>query len=179
MYGMVNQAIRSMVIEKLGKQVWVDICKDANLDPIGFNSFEQYDDEVTLNLVGLICNKSQLPPPVLLEDFGKYWIDYARKSEYQAILKNFATSPVELIESLDALHSRLQLAFDNLKAPAFWVTRTGDKEVLVHYKSERDMPLKYFVLGLLKGIFAMFDQECRVDFVEPKSGETAVFQVNY
>lgn len=179
MYGMVNQAIKSMVTEKLGKEAWEEICKKRGLDPAGFSSFDQYDDQITADLVGLVCEKTQLAPASILEDFGKYWISYAKKSEYKSILTAFASSPVELIESLDALHSRLQLSFENLKAPSFWVTHISKNEVLVHYKSQRNMGLEPFVVGLLKGVFDMYNQTCQVEMEKPEKGESAVFRVNF
>jgi Haem-NO-binding len=177
MYGMVNQAIRSMVNEQLGAATWEEICKKANLDPAGFSSFKQYDDSITAELVGLVCEKTQQQPATILESFGQYWIGYAKKSEYQSILTGFASNPVELIESLDSLHSRLQLSFENLRAPSFWVTKVSPGEILVHYKSQRNMGLEYFVVGLLKGIFKMYDQECQVEVLPPTKDESAIFKV--
>jgi len=179
MYGMVNQAIKSMVTEKLGKETWEEICTDGGFDPKGFNSFEQYDDQITASLVGLVCKKTQASPEVILEDFGKYWIGYAKKSEYKSILTAFASNPIELIETLDSLHSRLQLSFEKLKAPSFWVTHISKNEALVHYKSQRNMGLEPFVVGLLKGVFDMYNQSCEVKIEKAEKGESAVFRVTF
>lgn len=168
-----------MVIENFGQTAWEEVCLERNIDPTGFESFTQYEDSVTTDLIGTICRKFNFEAPVLLDEFGQYWIEYAKNSEYQSMLKNFASSPVDLIESLDSLHSRLQLTFDNLRAPSFWVTRIGDEQILVHYKSDRQMPLAPFVAGLIKGVFKMFDQTCTVEMEEPKNRETAVFKVTY
>lgn len=179
MYGMVNQAVKGMITDNLGKETWMEFCHKLKLDPSGFSAFAQYDDKVTADLVGLVCEKTNLPAATVLEDFGKYWISYAKKSEYKSVLTSFASSPIELIESLDSLHSRLQLSFEHLKAPSFWVTRLSDREIKVHYKSQRDMGLEHFVVGLLKGIFDLFEQKCQVQMGEATHSESAVFLVQY
>ena len=179
MYGMVNQAIKSMIIEKMGSPSWEEICTKANLEPSGFASFTQYEDKVTADLVRLVCEKTNQKSEVVLESFGLYWIEYAKKSDYSSMLTAFASNPLELIESLDALHSRLQLSFENLKSPSFWVTHINKNEILVHYKSQRDMGLEYFVVGLLKGIFNLYGQTCQVELLPPKNGESALFKLNF
>jgi hypothetical protein len=179
MYGMINNAIKEMVIEKSDEKTWNEVCKTAGLEVNSFQSFEQYDDESTGALVFAIAQKMELAPPALLEAFGEFWVEYATKSEYQSILESFADGPVELIESLDSLHSRLEMTFEDLNAPSFWVTKVSEKEVKVHYVTTRDMPLEYFVIGLIKGIFSMFDQTCEVKLLEPETNEKAIFQVTF
>lgn len=177
MYGMVNQAIRSMVLENLGTEVWEEICDQEKLDPTGFCSFNQYEDKLTANLVGHVSAKLKKRPEEVLEAFGIYWIEYAKKSEYQSILMGFASNPIELIESLDSLHSRLQLSFENLKAPSFYVTDKKENSILVHYKSQRKMGLEHFVVGLIKGMFGLFDQKCQVEILPNATKDAAVFKV--
>jgi hypothetical protein len=179
MYGMVNQAIKEMVLEKFDETTWDFICQRANLKLKSFAPFEQYDDAITGNLVSIISDIAKMNPTDLLEAFGEYWILYAHRSEYSSILESFATSPVELIESLDNLHSRLELMFTNLKAPSFWVEHSADREILVHYTTVRDMPLEFFVVGLLKGIFRLFKQDCKVTMLPAPEGEKGLFKVNF
>lgn len=179
MYGMVNEAIREMVIERFNISIWDEITEELNLEFKVFRPFEQYDDQVTGELIGIISKKAELDPTKLLEEFGEYWIKFALRSEYSSILEAVATSPVELIESLDSLHMRLQLTFDDLQAPSFWVTRINDNEINVHYSSQRDMPLEYFVIGLIRGIFSMFDKKCQVEMITPTNNEKGVFRVVY
>jgi hypothetical protein len=179
MYGMVNEAIRSMVVEKFNISIWEEITNEIGLSYKAFKPFEQYEDSVMGDLVAVISKKVKMEPVKLLELFGRYWINYARNSEYSSILDTFATSPIELIESLDGLHTRLQITFEDLKAPSFWVTHINDNEVHVHYRSERELPLEYFVIGLIHGIFDIFDKTCEVKIIPSPADEKAVFQVNF
>jgi hypothetical protein len=179
MYGLVNEAVKQMVVDSFGVEKWNEVCTELNLEEPNFMPFEQYEDSLTGDLVGKICEKFSFEAPVLLEEFGKYWVTYARNSEYSSILNSFATSPIDLIKSLDSLHTRLELTFDELRPPSFWVTEKDDKKIWVHYQSHRDMPLEFFVIGLIKGIFLMFDQECSVSIIPSENGEKAVFEVTH
>jgi guanylate cyclase soluble subunit beta len=180
MYGMVNQAIKSMVLENFGPSMWESVCQKASLQTRDFTPFEQYDDNITGNIVVTISELTNIKAEDLLEAFGIYWVEYAKRSEYNSILVSFATSPIALIESLDSLHSRLQLLFSELSAPSFWVEHSAPNEIIVHYSTIRkDMPLEFFVVGLLKGVFKMFNQTCTVVMLQGDNEEKAKFQVRY
>jgi len=178
MYGMVNQAVKEMVQEVLGQDAWTQICESLKMDHEDFELFEQFDDQITLNLVGEICKKSKMDPKDLLEAFGQYWIKFAQKSDYSAILSTFATSPFELIYSLNNLHDRLELTFTNLNAPSFEVVNEQDNTLTVNYYSNRkDMPLEFFVKGLFMGIFQMFNKNCRVEIIPTLGNAKATFLI--
>jgi hypothetical protein len=177
MYGMINEAIRSMVIEKFDVIAWEEIVADCGLNYNTFKSFEQYDDSITGDLVASISKKTKVEPIIILEDFGRHWIKFASNSEYSSILDAFATSPVDLIRSLDGLHTRLQITFDNLKSPSFWVDRINDNKIIVYYSSQRELPLEFFVIGLIHGIFGLFDQVCEVKLIPSPDKEKGVFEV--
>lgn len=180
MYGMVNQAIKTMVLEKFDEATWDLVCSKSHLEIIDFAPFEQYDDAVTGNLVGAVSEIAGMNPHDLLESFGEYWVEYAKRSEYSSILHSFAPSPVKLIESLDSLHGRLQLLFSGLSAPSFWVEHSSANEIIVHYSTTRTtMHLEYMVIGLLKGVFKMFDQTCHVDLLPGDGEEKAKFKVSF
>jgi len=176
---MVNQAIKEMVIENIDEEAWKSVCKEANISDENFDPFEQYPDSVTGNLVGIICKKTKTEAPELLENFGKYWIKFAKTTEYSSIMDSYAVSAVSFIESLDSLHTRLSLIFVNLEPPSFTVDRVNDNEILVHYFSKRDMPLEFFVIGLLKGIFDMFDQTCSIELLPPENSEKAILKIKF
>ena len=179
MYGMVNQAIKTMVIETTDNETWIEICETIDISTNDFDSFEQHDDQLTLNLVGAICKKINIDAPALLESFGEYWITFATKSEYKTILTSFGETPLELINALDSLHTRLELTFDNLDPPSFHTTKVSDQEVIVHYNSSRDMPLEFFVVGLLKGIFKLFKAKCHVEILDDSGSDKARFKVQF
>ena len=180
MYGMVNEAIRSMIIETGGNESWEKIASNANIKNVeGFASFEQYDDQVTLDLVLNTSNHLDIEVTKLLESFGLYWVEYAKKSEYSSILEAAAKNPIDLLKNLNALHKRLELTFDNLNAPSFWVENLTENSLELFYKSQRDMPLEFFVIGLVKGIFKLYDASCEVEIVGEKKDGVVAFKVRF
>ena len=52
MYGLVNIAIRDMVIEGYGVKTWDAIRRKAGVEVDNFVSMQNYPDEVTYKLVG-------------------------------------------------------------------------------------------------------------------------------
>lgn len=180
MYGMVNEAIRSMIIETGGQDAWDTIASKASIkDKEGFASFEQYDDKVTLDLVVHTSQHLDIDVPKLLEGFGVYWVEYAKESEYSSILEAAANNPIDLLKNLNALHKRLELTFDNLKAPSFWVENLTENTLDLYYQSHRDMPLEFFVVGLVKGVFKLYDATCEVEIKGEKKDGVVAFSVQF
>ncbi|MCJ8275527.1 MAG: heme NO-binding domain-containing protein [Bdellovibrionales bacterium] len=179
MYGMVNQAIKEMVNDKVGTDFWQNVCTRLSLPNQDFDSFEQYDDDMTLNIVSTICELSEKAAPDVLIDFGRYWIGYAYRSEYKVLLETFSKSPITLIKSLNSLHDRLEMSFEGLKPPSFDIVDMAEGKIIVNYYSDRDMPLEYFVIGLFHGIFEHFGQTCEIDLIEKIEEAKATFQINY
>lgn len=178
MYGMVNQAVKEMVHEVLGEDSWIQICNTLKIKVDDFELFQQFDDEVTLNLVKEICQVSKMEPETLLESFGQYWVKYAQKSDYSIILSTFATSPFDLIYSLNNLHDRLELTFSNLNAPSFEIVHEEENQITVNYYSDRkNMGLEFFVKGLFTGIFQMFNQQGQVEIIETLGNANATFKI--
>ena len=177
---MVNDAIRKMVIELFDEDTWEDLCVKAKNEELSFELFKQYDDAITLNLVVAICEATQKDAPEILESFGEYWIGYAFESEYRDLLGSFATDPIELIKSLNNLHDRLEMSFDQLKPPSFDIVEERESSIIVNYYTERDMPLEYFVVGLMKGIFKHFKRSCDLEIIENTLGDAkATFELRY
>lgn len=179
MYGMVNQAIKKMVEEKEGYKLWERVCSKLSMPTDDFYSFDQYDDEITLNVIVTICEVAQMEAPVVLKEFGRYWIEYAFNSEYKAILNTFSKSPVALIKSLNSLHERLEMTFEDLRAPSFDIVLIDDGEMIVNYYSDRKMPLEYFVIGLFYGIFEHFGEKCEVHMIRTIENAKATFVIKY
>jgi hypothetical protein len=178
MYGLVNSVFKESIVEKYGQQIW-SLIKGDSL-PDDFDHFGHYDDQITEDIVVKLNEITAKEPEVLLEEFGQYWIGYAKNSEYKRILEVYSTSSIHLIKSLDALHTRLAMAFENLDPPSFWTSELKDNYVLVHYQSKRTLPLEYFVVGLIKGIFDNFDQKCGVLISQFRDGDKeAIFKVSF
>ena len=69
MYGLVNKAVKDLVVANFGEQTWLEIAQDAGVDPV-FISMDSYDDQITYDLVAAASSKLETPPNEILRQFG-------------------------------------------------------------------------------------------------------------
>lgn len=167
MYGLVNLAIRSLVIESAGESQWHAIRAAAGVSEDRFIAMESYDDSVTTNLVAAASEVLGVPAPELLEKFGEYWTRYTAEEGYGALLHAAGDTFEEFISNLDDLHARVGLQMPNLRPPSF-ALEGGQGRWTLHYYSER-RGLAPMVVGLLRGLAARFDLAIETEHLESES----------
>ena len=150
MYGMVNHAVRGLVVESFGLEKWDTIATKAN-SPLDFVALESYDDDVTYRLVGAASEVLGLEPAAILQTFGKYWVAKVATAQYPSLMDKTGTSFERFVSNLDHMHSRIQATFPNYKPPSFRVKTLDEGVILVDYYSEREGLLP-FVEGLFDGV---------------------------
>ena len=95
MYGMVNQAIEAMVTERFGENAWQRVRERAGVaDPV-FVTMKQYPDATTYALVGAISAETGTDAPALLRAFGRYWVEYARRGPWGAMMLSAGGNALE------------------------------------------------------------------------------------
>lgn len=151
MYGMVNQGVRTFIIENYGEDDWRDLCRTADLKEDRFESMATYPDDVTYRLVGAISEKYELTPAQVLEVFGDYWVDYSGKSEIGQLMRFGGKELTERLYNLNEMHERIKMTMPNLKPPSFEFEEHEDGRCSLHYFSDRE-GLEPMVIGLLKGL---------------------------
>lgn len=166
MYGMVNQAIESMVTEKFGPEAWEAIRERAGVSEPVFVAMKQYPDEVTYSLAGAVSAHLGLPLPEVLHAFGRYWITFAQRGPWGKVMLNSGRSTRELLGALDAMHARIAVSFPGLQPPSFQVTDSPNG-TMVEYRSHR-AGLAPFVIGLIEGIGDMFHERAEVTQVDSR-----------
>ena len=163
MYGMVNQAVRGLVLDVFGADAWRDISQKAE-SPEEFASLESYDDEVTYNLVSAASEVLALSPVDVLQSFGKYWIHHIASKHYADLMSKTGTSFERFVSNLDHMHSRIQATFPDYKPPSFRVKTLEAGLLQVDYYSER-VGLLPFVEGLFMGLGEYFEMTLRIEHV--------------
>lgn len=161
MYGLVNKAIKDLVVSRFGEDTWREIRTRAGVPVDSFVSMTQYSDTVTYDLVGAASEILGAPAADILESFGKYWTVYTAQQGYGEYLRHSGSSLVEFLNNLDNLHARVELSFDELRPPSFRVTDATDEGLRLHYHSERE-GLAPLVKGLLHGLGELFDTPIEV-----------------
>jgi hypothetical protein len=119
-----------------------------------------------------------MTPELILETFGRYWVQYVGSQAYGELMDAAGTSLGEFLENLDHMHSRVMMSYPNLRPPSFRVKSHSDKEIILHYSSERP-GLCPLVVGLLYGLADRFETRIEVDSRDgTEEGVTGVFKVS-
>jgi hypothetical protein len=168
MYGMVNEGIRTFILDNHGSEAWRTICAKAGVEELEFERMSSYDDTITYNLVGAICDYTGLAARDVLCVFGKYWIEFAGASTFGTLMRLSGKSFVDQLKGLDDMHDRILLSMPHLKPPSFEVDQVSKDTCLLHYYSDRD-GLAPMVEGLLHGLAAKTGERIEVRQVTPKS----------
>jgi hypothetical protein len=119
---------------------------------------EQYPEDVTQGLV-------------MAEITGKPWMSsrrdwrvfhrYAKRSGHGEVPDIIGKSLPEALNNLDNMHTRVALAFPDLRPPSFWCTDVDDHSLILHYQSERS-GLAPMIPGTVRGLGRLFDTEATV-----------------
>jgi hypothetical protein len=160
MYGMVNQAIESMVTENFGPDAWEEVKARAHVEEPVFVAMKQYPDEVTYALATAVSEQLGKPLPEILHAFGRYWITYAQRGPWGKVMMNSGRNTRELLGALDAMHARIAVSFPELRPPSFHVSDSPNG-TMVEYRTHR-AGLAPFVVGLIEGIGQMFHEDAQV-----------------
>lgn len=178
MYGMVNEGIRSFIEKNHGPEAWTAICKKVGLDRSEFERMSSYEDSVTYDLVGAICEHTEMQVDEVLKIFGTYWIEFVSNSNFGSLLRLAGNTFVERVNGLDDMHDRILMAMPHLKPPSFELEQMGENSYHLSYYSDRE-GLVPMVVGLLHGLAAESGEKIEVKYITPKSAtfDHDVFEV--
>ena len=179
MYGMVNRAVRDMVLARFGSEAWETIRTKATA-PADFEKMQAYDDQVTYRLVGAASEFLRIPPADVMRTFGVYWVIETAATGYGPLLALWGNTLEQFLGNLDALHSRVAETFTALQPPSFRVVTHAPGDLEVHYTSHRE-GLAPFVMGLLEGVGQRFQTAVEIEHVASKAAgeDHDVFRVRY
>jgi hypothetical protein len=149
MYGLVNQAVREMVVTNYGEEKWEEIREKAGTDDV-FIAMDQYPDDVTVGLVGGACAVLGAQPAQVLEGFGEFWVDFTVRT-YGELFAMSGDDFVGFIKNLNDLHTRVEQMMPDLAPPSFIVTDETPGEFKLQYHSKR-AGLHPMIFGLLRGL---------------------------
>jgi len=151
MYGLVNEGIRQLVIQLAGADTWEAMCREAGVEPEGFEPLCPYDDSLTLKLVKLTSEKLNLSSDEVLTRYGHYWITYTAESGYGDLMRLFGGDLRTCLSNLNRMHAHMGAMMPALYPPRFTVEARSDDSIVVHYHSHRT-GLAPMVKGLLEGL---------------------------
>lgn len=155
MYGLVNKALKDLVVSRSGQEVWHTICVEAGVDMPDFIRMESYPDDITYRLVYAASRTLNAPAEQLLQEFGEHWTVYTAQEGYGDMFKAYGSSLKALLQNLDDLHARVGLIYPSMDTPHFCCTDVTDTSLVFHYYSHRQ-GLAPMVVGLVKGLGILF-----------------------
>jgi len=100
MYGLINMAIKQLIIDNFGEEGWQSIRNDALVKENVFELLTPYEDAITYNLIQSACKFSKKSPSEILHLFGGYWIIYAENAGYGPLIQLFGPTYKECLLNL-------------------------------------------------------------------------------
>lgn len=175
MYGMIHRGIRQMMIDELGEDAWREVQHAAGTGPAELISAEVYPDATTLALVASAAQRLGLDTASFLRAFGRYWVRFAERGSFGAIMAFVGSDLPGFITNLDRMHRSVRVAMPEAILPAFELLEHDATGLRLAYRSRRD-GLEPFVIGLLEGLVARFGQAGQVA-LEGHDGGAALFRI--
>jgi hypothetical protein len=155
MYGLINSAIRALVISKHGAEQWERVRTSSGLASDTFNTMDAYPDEMTGRLVGTAASVLGIEADSFMEDLGDFWVSYTSTQGYGPLLEACGESLREALFSLDALHARVGRSFPKLIPPSFRCETIDEQLLRMHYYTRR-RGMCPMIPGLLNGLARHF-----------------------
>lgn len=155
MYGMIHRGLRQMIIDQSGEDLWSKIETKLGTGPEHLISAQTYDDSLTLAMIGATAELLEQSVPECLNAYGRYWIEFAERGAYGAMLDFTGRDICTFVDNLDRMHQAVHAAMSEAIVPSFQVTERGPGYLRVEYRSKREA-LEPFVKGLFEGLLNRF-----------------------
>ena len=168
MYGLINNAIKSMVTSQFGEPTWKEILEAAGQSKASYISMDLYEDDLTYDLVGAASKVLEMEASKLLEAFGEYWMQFTAEEGYGELLDFSGSTFEEFMGNLDNMHTRIALIFPNLDPPSFDRKVLDDGSYELHYHTQRG-GLAPMVIGMVKGLADRFGIDVLVEQVADRA----------
>jgi hypothetical protein len=180
MYGLVNKALKSMVLTHHGEETWQKILQQAQLENPVFISTESYPDHLTYALVGGAAEVLTQAVPELLEAFGYFWATHTAVIEYPELMARGGSTLKDFLRNLPNFHTHVTLMLPRLEPPDFVFEESGADSILMHYHSNRE-GLAPFAYGIFKGLGKVFEENVEVTQVAHKheGADHDIFKVTW
>ena len=146
-----------MVIEMKGDAVWSQVEQACNIGPVELISVAVYDDALSFSIVGAVATALEMDVTSCMRAFGRYWVRFAERGSYGAIMDFTGQDLRTFISNLDRMHAAVNLAMPEARTPSFKLVSADEQEIRVRYISER-VGLEPLVVGLLEGLLLRFGE---------------------
>lgn len=177
MYGMIHRGLRQMVLDTRGPEAWEAIEASVGSGPEHLISANCYDDNLTIGMIEHVAACLGQSMEECLHEFGRYWILFAEKGPYGAMMKFAGRDLPDFIRNLNRMHTALTDVMPDAEMPSFRLLDETDGKLTVEYASKRS-GLETFVNGLLEGLLLRFDKVGTVQQIGSNNGSSR-FEMTY
>lgn len=180
MYGLINIAVRDLVVSQFGQSQWDEILLKSEVDESHFMRMKAGDDAATYALVGAASEVLGLTPSDILQAFGEYWTKFTAQEGYGELMDSAGSTLPEFLQNLDQLHVRVGMMYPELKPPEFSCEDVTDDSLVLHYRSDRP-GLDDLVIGLIRGLGSRFEVDVQVRQLQRKEDglDSSAFHVSW
>ena len=155
MYGLVNAALRELIVSSFGDATWDEIRAAIAPDLVSFSIMESYPDVLTMQILKHACALTGTSQEDLLIRFGEHWVQYTEREGYGSLFEIAGDSLFDFLLNLNELHARVGRNFPKLQPPSFEFDVLDRDTLRMHYITSRE-GLCPFVRGLLQGLSVRF-----------------------
>ncbi len=157
MKGIIFVEFLGMIDEKMGMEVTEEIIEKSNLpSKAKYTSVGTYDDSEMLALVKELHNKTEIPVPTLLKEFGNYLFQSFVK-KYHDMIKGMDDS-FDMLKHVDSyIHVEVKKIYPEANLPVFNHEGISDKKMTLIYNSTRKMP--DLAEGLIEATLKHFNEK--------------------
>jgi hypothetical protein len=155
MYGLINAALRELIVTQHGPHAWDQIAALAAPDVPAFDKMAPYPDELTYKLIETAHRVTGVEVDALIDRLGELWVSYTDQQGYGSLFDIAGDSLPDFLLSLNTVHARVGRSFPGLRPPSFQFDHVESRILRMHYLSERS-GLCPMIFGVMRGLSSRF-----------------------
>ena len=159
MHGIVFVELQKFFSTNHGPQAWDELLRRAGLSGSAYASSIPYPDSDMEALVFAASQLTGLPTAQFLEDFGEF-ITPSLLKRYGHLLLPEWTSLDVIEHTEDTVHTLVRVNHPGAHPPRLKTTRTSPKEIVLTYKSPRQ--LCFLAIGIGRGLGRYFNENLSI-----------------
>ncbi len=163
MKGTINQGIQELVLTRFGEETWLKIKESAGCEEPFFSLYQDYPDQMTVDLIQAASAESGLSVETIMVEFGKFWITNTGRKNYSVYFNIAGNNTREFLENVNRIHSMVTRNIPNARPPQFKIQDFENGKMRLHYFSDRR--LCFVVKGLILGLGELFNEKLQVESV--------------
>ncbi|MBV9774893.1 MAG: heme NO-binding domain-containing protein [Gemmatimonadetes bacterium] len=163
MHGIIFAELKKYVDARLGADAWRPLLREAGLGSRIYVPVRTYPDEEVVALVSAASRTTGLAPAAILEDFGEF-IAPDLIGMYRSLIRAEWRTLDFIANTEQTIHKVVRLNDSQALPPEIACTRSGSREVVVHYNSPRRMCA--VARGIIRGVAAHYGEQVVV--TEPR-----------